>query len=447
MDRGEDSAPGRSRFLVRAAGAGLATFVFLAAFEIALRALPQAVPLDLLEYFAPGPRSAIAARRQLTRREDTTLLPRDDGGPQERMWIHQPRREVTHHYEEPHLVKTIRVDDQGFCNPVADAYETTERFDLIAIGDSFTFCTTVDPADTWPIYTGEQLDLSVYNLAMPGRGLYEYLQILEQRGLAKSPRYVAMNIYEGNDLRDAYKFHVARDTDGSETAAPPCPFESDRFCSSVLAMREGRPGRSSYAFNFLQAALWHLAVQSNKREIDFKYEVTLADGSKVGMNSRNGDREEVEFARMLVSGAIGPSLFDEALERFMDLSREHGFVPLVLYTPSAYTAYARISRFDDEAIGQTMRAYSDALREYFASRAPQLGYHYDDVTPHLIEAASRSTQDELVYFRTNVHLTPAGHRVVADRLAGMIEPLEAAARGAAATGKPAVVGADAPDTP
>ena len=64
------------RFIVLAA---VAIFAFVAPFELALRLVPNAIPLSLLTEFEPTLRSAIAKQRKLQRFEDTVLVPRDDG--------------------------------------------------------------------------------------------------------------------------------------------------------------------------------------------------------------------------------------------------------------------------------------------------------------------------------------------------------------------------------
>ena len=70
------------RFIVLAA---VVIFAFVAPLESALRLVPRAIPLSLLTEFEPTLRSAIAKQRKLQRVEDTVLVPRDDGGPADRM--------------------------------------------------------------------------------------------------------------------------------------------------------------------------------------------------------------------------------------------------------------------------------------------------------------------------------------------------------------------------
>jgi hypothetical protein len=79
-----------------------------------------------------------------------------------------------------------------------------------AIGDSFTFCFGVVPADAWPAVLAERTGLRIYNFGMPSRGLYEYVQTLKAFALAKRQGFVVIAVYEGNVLRDALLFQEAR---------------------------------------------------------------------------------------------------------------------------------------------------------------------------------------------------------------------------------------------
>jgi hypothetical protein len=199
----------------------------------------------------------------------------------------------------------------------------------------------------------------------------------------------------------------------------------------VSRVNETFLGRHSYAYNLLVAALWQLAASAEKKEIDFHYQVTFSDGSTVAMNSHNADRDEVEFARRLEQGLLDVSLFDAGLAEFRRLADERGFTPILLYTPSAYTAYEGMATFDDPGIERTMRNYSKTLRRYFAAKADELGLRYLDLTPHLAAVARASNANDLLYFRTNVHFTQSGHQVVATQLAELIHA-EATLTGASA---------------
>jgi hypothetical protein len=113
-------------------------------------------------------------------------------------------------------------------------------------------------------------------------------------------------------------------------------------------------------------------------------------------------------------------VFDEALRKYVELAGQHRFVPIVVYTPSAYTAYGARVRFRDPGIEPAMRFFSDAQRRYFADKAAESGYRFLDLTPALQAAADRLGRDGLLYFRTNVHLTQKGHAVVAEEIAKLL---------------------------
>lgn len=389
--------------------------------ELALRLAPGAIPLGVLKEFEPALRAKIASRRKLQTKENTIPMQRDDGGPPTGMWIYKGGAEVTYDFDEAGIVRTVRMDAQGFCNPDPDAYEAP-AFEVIALGDSFTWCTTVAPEDAWPSIFSRLTGLSTYNLGLPGCGLYEYLQILRHYGLKKSPRYVVMDVYEGNDFRDAVRFYAFR-PDSEEEEEGPCVFGWTLLCNGYYALRSSAIGRHSYAYNLIAASVWRGVHSARKGNIDFRYEIRFPDGEVVPFNRDNVDRDEVSHAKRLAEGKPGLEVFDAALQEFVDLARASDFIPIVAYTPSAYTAYDAFVRFADPEITSIMRSYSKRQRAYFDGRARELGYRFLDLTPALQRAAA-SDDHVLLYFATNVHLTQRGHRVVARELAFLINSLQ-----------------------
>jgi SGNH hydrolase-like domain, acetyltransferase AlgX len=71
--------------------------------------------------------------------------------------------------------------------------------------------------------------------------------------------------------------------------------------------------------------------------------------------------------------------------------------------------------------------FSDRQRGYFARKAAEAGFVYRDLTPALQRAAAELPSTQRLYFRTNVHLTPAGHAVVAAEVAEEISKDSSAA--------------------
>lgn len=373
--------------------------------EGALRLFPTIIPANLLVHFEPKLRSKLAAGRFPTA-EDAVVFERDDGGPPFPIW--KPFAEISYSFDDPGTVNTVKMDEIGFCNP-PDLYSQTEQFDAIAIGDSFTWCTTVRPEDTWTAQLAEVANVSTYDLGKPAIGLYEYLQILKRFGLEKSPKVVVMNVYEGNDLRDALKYQEYQQSAPAEEGASQTPGFLDKY---------------SYIWNLFRAVAANsqpqtdsLVASGSEDSEDFRYRLKLDEG-EVPFNLENGDLDEVLHAKLLTSGQIDLDVFSAALQEFVALSEVNNFVPILSYTPSAYTAYADIVEFDQAELNEIMPEYSQQLRNYFAAQAADLGIAFIDLTPVLQAAApDYTTPKNLLYYQTNRHFTRYGHAVVAKALA------------------------------
>jgi len=385
--------------------AGLA--IFAGTLEAALRIVPRSIPTTVLLRFEPGLRTRIA-RGRFSTHDETILLERDDGGPKLRVW--RPFIDKLYEIDDPGSRRVVTTDEIGFCNPPG-TYRATPALDLLAIGDSFTWCHAIDAERTWASLVGRLTGLPSYNLGRGGQGPYEYVQILKRFGLSRSPRAVMLNVFEGNDLRDSEEFHRFRlDPSGAEAAPPP-------------GWRGQRLARASYAYNVLRGGIDYLAehgAQSRlEAEIDFRYRIGTDEHGTV-FNRSQSDREEVLYARRVRAGHIDLALFDEALASFAELARRHRFEPIVLYTPSAHTVYREHVSFFDPAIADDLRRFSDAQRRHLATRAADLGYRFLDLTPHLRAAISGFEPGELLYFPTTLHYSPPGHEVVARAVAGLL---------------------------
>ncbi|MGE0657914.1 MAG: hypothetical protein AB7F36_01885 [Reyranellaceae bacterium] len=386
--------------------------------EIMLRALPELVPLSLLVRFEQGIRTEIAQARNFPTGDVMRDLPRQDGGPPLRLY--PPFGRISTTQQDTETPDPAPLDGNGFCNP-DHALATAERIDVAAIGDSFTYCTAVPPQNMWPAQLAARTGLSVYNLGRPSSGLYEYLEMYRVFLATKSPRIVIMNVYEGNDLRDAVRYH-AYVADGRERSTDQAGRREAKAVRNAM-------GRVSYAYNLIATGVVSLRESlSNRRKskgedpeknVDFRYTLQFPDG-KVEFNPDNNDRDEVVYARRLVSGELSVAMFDKALERFAAMARTGGFQPLVIYSPSAYTAYGRNVRFADPELQVLMPKYSSILRSYFAASAERFGYRFLDLTPLLQSEIERAGKDRLLYFPRNVHYTSAGSAAIAGWLAPVV---------------------------
>jgi hypothetical protein len=424
-----------STFLAKLFFSLLFTLVLI---EGGLRLFPQVVPLELLIYFADTPRGEIAQRRHLPTQWGTVVVERDDGGPELR--IFEPFAEIVLPGREDEV--TVVMDEMGFCNPPGGNYQRA-KIQLIAVGDSFTTCHGVRPHETWTNQLASLSGVSVYNLGRGKSGLHEYLQLLKKFGLPKSPQLVIMNVYEGNDLRDAALYYYYRLNHG-DTAATATSQEADPNQTFWQ--------RYSYAYNLGAASLQYRSALNSAsadlpgssdpflfpvsdvperyfvgiQKINFKYQIVFPDRT-ITLNHKNADVDEVLVARHLYDKIIEPGVMqavDAALSAFVELSKQYNFTPVVTYTPAAHTAYAASVVYEDPSLHTLMPWFSQQQRAYFQEKGEELGYFFVDLTPALQAAAQGSNSGELLYARDDLHLTPQGHRVVAKAINQALQDLK-----------------------
>jgi hypothetical protein len=247
-----------------------------------------------------------------------------------------------------------------------------------------------------------------------------------------------MSIYEGNDLRDSVRHHdhVAAVRSGGSGYAD----AADRFEPEIdyEALLDKPFVRRSYALNVGAVALGKAregignavarAAGTKPERIDFRYELRF-DDAIVPFNVQNADHAEVRYARRLRRGEVELAALEAALERFVALGDEHGFMPVVAYAPSAYTAYADFVAFEDDALAALMPWFSATQRAWLRERTEALEVAFLDLTHPLRREARLLQAEELLYHPAHVHYTPSGHRVVGEALAAAIEELRDQADG------------------
>lgn len=402
--------------------------IFVVALEIGLRVMPAVIPEGLLKRFEPSLRAEIAERRSLPNVSDVVQVDRDDDGPP--LLIFKPGVVVRFVSRETGGTGEIHMDDRGFCNPEG-AIGADGTVEIVAMGDSFTACMN-EPADSsapesyvnWPFVLGRMAGVSVYNLSRGGYGVYEYVQLLKHYGLQLRPKIAIMQIYEGNDLRDAQHVVAFRQMTPEEKANVPLRASWEPMKVSYEGLLRNWVGRNSYAYNFLLVAIVkgiseviELTERSAGAEaaVNFKFWLDY-EPSPILMNPDNDQKDEVRTARSLQAGEFSFSNFDEPLEEFAALARENGFAPVLSYAPAAHVAYESVVRFEDPALKELMLWYSEQQRAYFARKCEELGIVFIDLTPVLQAAIAEHGVDELLYYPSNIHFTVLGHQVVSQEL-------------------------------
>ncbi|MGI9305291.1 MAG: hypothetical protein ACR2RB_21690 [Gammaproteobacteria bacterium] len=379
--------------------------------EASLQLFPQVVSLPLLFHFNPELRERLAAKRGLQTKLDRVQLERTDGGPP--LWIWKPNENVNRNYRDENSVAVVKMDQVGFCNSPPDYYDKPE-FDVIVIGDSFTWCEGVAAHQTWPNIVREQMRVSVYNLGMPGVGPYEYLQIFERFGIEKSPKLVIMNIYEGNDLGSAAGHE--RYAKSTQTR----PVTANGLRGAYQKIRNSYVFQHSIVLNLLFAiAKTAYAWSAGERDVSYHYAIRTDDG-QIPFNIENTDLNEVTYAQALQHGEIAVDSLGPPLLRFREIAENVGFTPVVMYSPSAHTVYSRHVIFDDPEVGKAVVAHSLEIRQFLKQFTAQHGLIFLDLTQPLQAAAEPVSVHRLHYFPYNLHYTQFGHRAVGELVADFL---------------------------
>ena len=291
----------------RISGILLFLALFTTVLELGLRAIPTAIPLGILSRYQKDLRLSIARRLEFWNESQMREIERDDGGPNLRVF--KPNSRIHFNFRDTHEHGTMELDGQGFCNQRLDLHDQPS-VDVVTLGDSFAWCISIEPRAAWASQLGLLTGRTVLNLGRGGIGPYEYLQILRHFGLPRRPEVVVMQIYEGNDLRDAlrYRDHVVAARKGRILYADAS--DRGRRALDYDTVLDDPIGRNSYAVNFLVVAIAEGATTVGRTLFgdartpeDFRFSILYPE-RRVEMNVENADESEVRTARQVRAGEI-----------------------------------------------------------------------------------------------------------------------------------------------
>jgi len=215
---------------------------------------------------------------------------------------------------------------------------------------------------------------------------------------------------------------------------PDAQWPQKRSCTNIIcsfrrSFHETALGRNSYALNLFGESFRFLIgniIFSSERKNDINFRYTLEfPSSSIPMNSGNTDTDEIAHAKLISEGDISFDAFLPPLQKFVRLSKEYNFVPIVIYLPSAYTPYYNYTNFQTPEWKELLSGFSDSQRNFFREKGKELGYVFlDAVDPLRNKAEQNTSSDSLLYFPTNIHFTPLAHGVVADFLSEELATLK-----------------------
>jgi hypothetical protein len=107
---------------------------------------------------------------------------------------------------------TFHTDAEGFRNRAV-----RERFDVAALGDSFTDAMTMTEEASWPARLERTLGVSVQNYGTAGFGPQQELLALKDFVARHRPRVVVLAFFAGNDIFDAEAFDEFQRSGGTQS--------------------------------------------------------------------------------------------------------------------------------------------------------------------------------------------------------------------------------------
>jgi hypothetical protein len=325
-------------------------------------------------------------------------------------------------------------DENGFRNtpPLLD------RYDLVAVGDSFTGGDLVN--EPWSVLLARATGLSTLNLGIRGWGPQAEAEAVQAFGLAHDPSWVLVGFYEGNDLLDAANYEEIRASglswvDWMQSTTSPQPMDS------WLAWQSLRYGLYDYGLQVLDLE------EGGKRRRRFPLTVEVG-GKELSLGFYDRQTAFLSATQEDIGASSNYALTEAALSALKEACDAQGVYLLLAYLPSKEHVYLPLIHHQDAlatilaGAGQTVLdekgdlvmndsplapemvwAHLDDQKEMMKALADRLDIGFLDLTPVF---QSETAQGQQLYFPMDAHWTQDGHQLAADTIAGYLEQHSAA---------------------
>lgn len=260
----------------------------------------------------------------------------------------------------------VRINAQGFrADREVSPTPPPGVLRVVAVGDSFTFGQGVEVEDSYPALLERRLaNAEVINLGVAGYGVDQQLLMLESRGLRFRPHVVLLGLHTPDIFRNTVAYHRGY-------AKPLFRLQGKRLVlTNVPTPPPGSPPPPRRGLLERSRLFQMVSVRLERRGFGEVWDVT-------------------EGILRLMKRVCG-----EADARL-----------LVLLLPTQHAVYGN-------AVERRSQAHTTGL---IAEILRRQGIEHLDLTPALAAAAARHPR-ELLFYPSDGHFTPAGHRVVAERL-------------------------------
>ena len=320
---------------------------------------------------------------------------------------------------------SLTTDGRGFRNQ-----SDLDRYDIVAVGDSFTEGSRISDDEAWPVLLASRLGRSVYNLGMSGTSPRVYLDQFVNLGLQLRPEIAVFMIYEGNDFREADQtgfLEGFNDSINRAVKSSPIALAIKRRMIEILG-----PINNDAAVPGIERLSWMpVRVRTDQGEQAYSFEPErLADL----------DWERDEFLRS--DQWIHLSRTVESLKQVCDEqgirliiafapSKPHVILPLVAEAVPAeplrtFASYARRGLPPAEPFKRRLfqrLSVRESVLEEFSHRQ---GIGFVSTTSNLREWAARGNQ---VYYTYDQHWTRLGHEAAAEAIARHLQVVKPPAAG------------------
>jgi len=347
-------------------------------------------------------------------------------------------------------------DAEGFRNP-----GVRERFDVAALGDSFTDAMTMTVEASWPARLERALGMTVQNYGTAGFGPQQELLVLKDFVARHRPRVVVLAFFAGNDIFDAEAFDAFQRSGGTQTRVQQGWRIKDVVSRAdtwfvVSALRAGAHWAASHQAPTVAAAAPAPSLSSG----GLPSRLRSADSSRsYGEATPSFDRgmfdlpvagrrlpfafmppylNTLNFSERELESRLGWRLTRDAIAEMHEESRSFGAEFAVMFVPFKSQVYLPILErtFSADALRSSFSFYLEAYgREVDVKRlsvnrlaqnhlmrrfCEQAGIPFVDSTPALERLAQFG---ENVYFPDESHLNEAGEAVLADTIAAFLRSL------------------------
>jgi hypothetical protein len=260
--------------------------------------------------------------------------------------------------------------------------------DIIAVGDSFTFCWT-DFEDCWVERLHRDFGWHVMNFGVPGTGSMAHRNILGLYGPPMEPKIVLWQWY-GNDYKDDYDFAVIRGEIEKPLSAPP-PNEPPPDYGKL----------AEYSTVYVWLRDW--IDQKDDASEDAKDLSATVNGRKIAvadsLYSHDFKYESVQYG------------WDETLRAFEEsqaIVQDMNADMVIILVPTKEESYAKY------LTGTLEPNYLDTLtsgRQRLVQTCEERGWRCIDMAPYFQEAIDAG---QTVYNAYDFHLDASGNQIVSN---------------------------------